>query len=465
MLDSLDTVLAFSVIMLVVSMLITIAVQMLAAALNLRGINLARGLTHTFNTILPGFEDEAKGFASRILSGRLLSDSGARRLFWKRRATAARPDEIFDALYRIATGRRDLPELQANARRLLVGLGVNEQFLNDAQARVTAATGAVQVAASTVQQLHNTAMEALAQLPEPQRTTIQAAITNVTTQLSTHEAAAAQQAERTAEIVSDAVKKACKQFQYWFDVSQERAQQWFTSHTRWLTMGFAVIFAFWLQLDTVEIFKLVSSNRAVRDSLVAQAGIVTKQAEKILVDSPTVLQQAFEAWRNALQDANAKKAVEGEGAAPAPADTRGSWRQKVKTTLEAAGVQEIDSLLADLDKTIDKTAQENLEASAKQFSEVKLDLDKTGFALFPPDGKGRWGKLWSDGFWQHWWGMVFSAALLSLGAPFWFNVLKSMASLRSKVAENISTEKKGEKAPPGADPPRAETSVPPTVVP
>jgi hypothetical protein len=261
------------------------------------------------------------------------------------------------------------------------------------------------------------------------------------------------------------VKAACKQFQYWFDVSQERAQQWFASHARWLTMAFAVIFAFWLQLDTVEIFKVVSSNRAVRDSLVAQAGIVTKQAEKILVDSPSVLKQAFDTWRNALTDANARQAVEGEGAAPVPTDTRGSWRQKVQKILEGAGIQTTDSLLLDLDKAIDKTAQENLEASAKQFSEVKLDLDKTGFALFPANGKGRWGDRWSDGFWKHWWGMVFSAALLSLGAPFWFNVLKSLASLRSKVAQNISTEKKGDQAPPGSIPPKAERAVPPTVAP
>ena len=90
MLDSLDTLIAFVTIMLVVSMLITIAVQMLAAALNLRGINLAKGLVNTLNTILPGFEGQAQGFADRILGGRLLSDTSARWL--GRRATARRQD-------------------------------------------------------------------------------------------------------------------------------------------------------------------------------------------------------------------------------------------------------------------------------------------------------------------------------------------------------------------------------------
>ena len=50
--------------------------------------------------------------------------------------------------------------------------------------------------------------------------------------------------------------------------------------------------------------------------------------------------------------------------------------------------------------------------------------------------------------------MLFSALLLSLGAPFWFNTLKSLASLRSSVGKNIwdedksTTSEKSSKAPP-----------------
>jgi hypothetical protein len=459
MLDSLDTVIAFSVIMLVVSMLITIAVQMLSAALNLRGKNLAKGLANTLNTILPGFENDAKGFADRILSGRLLSDSKNRNV-----ATAVRPDEVFDSIHRIATGRREAPEdLRNNARRLLMALGVDQTFLDNATAQVEAATGAVQGVTGTVQELQNTAMAAIAQLPESQRAPVQAALTAVTTQLGAYETAAVQQVQQTAAAVAQAVEAAYKKFQYWFEVSQERAQQWFTTHVRWFTIGFAVIFAFWLQLDTVEIFKLVSTNRAVRDSLVAQAGVVTKQAESILVNSPSVLQQALDTWRTALEDDKAKAAV--AAVAVAPTDTRGTLRQKIQKELEKAAVPKTEDLLSSLDSTIDKTAQENLKDAAKQFGAVKLDLDETGFVIFPNKSKGRWGNGWCADLWHHLWGMVFSAALLSLGAPFWFNALKSLTNLRSKVAENISTEKKGDQTPPGAAPDGVATAAPPTVAP
>jgi hypothetical protein len=453
MLDSLDTLIAFVTIMLVVSMLITIAVQMLAAALNLRGINLAKGLVNTFNTILPGFEDQAQGFADRILGGRLLSDTSAR--IFGRRATAVRPQEVFDAMLRIATGRREVPvELRDNARRILRGLGMREAVLNTAEAQVAAATGIAQQLTGTVQQLRDAATTAIAQLPADQQTQAQNAIAAISDRLNAYEVAAT----RDAAALTGAVEAAYKRFHYWFDVSQERAQQWFTAHTRWFTIIFAIIFAFWFQLDTVEIFRLVSSNRAVRDALVAQSGIVIKQAEKLLGDNQSVLQQALASWRNGLTDDNAKNAVATEVATPT--ETRGSLREKVQKKLVAAGIPGTDDLLSALDSAIDKTVQESLKSSGQQFSDVKLDLDKTGFSLFPAQGKGRWGNKWGDHLGGHIWGMIFSAALLSLGAPFWFNALKGLASLRSKVAENISTEQAGDKAPPGATLPRAVAPAP-----
>ena len=455
MLDSLDTLIAFVTIMLVVSMLITIAVQMLAAALNLRGINLAKGLTNTFNTIMPGFEGRAQGFADRILSGRLLSDTSARWL--GRRATAVRPDEVFDSIHRIATGRREAPaELRADAQALLIALGVDEGVLNNAAAQFG-------VAAVATKQLGDAATTAIAQLPANQQASVQAALDAVTTRLTATAAAAAERVQQDTAAFADAAEAAYKKFHYWFDVSQERAQAWFTSHTRWFTVTFAIVFAFWLQLDTVEIFKLVSSNRAVRDALVAQSGIVTKQAEKLLGDKQSVLQEALAAWRGGLTDANAKKAV--ADVVATPTESRGSLREKIQKELVAAGIPGTDELLSTLDKTIDTTVQTSLNDSSQQFGEVKRDLDKTGFSIFPPQGQGRWGKSWSTDVCAHIWGMIFSAALLSLGAPFWYNALKSLASLRSKVAENISTEQQGDKPPPGTAPPQATTSVPRTVVP
>ncbi|HKP93807.1 MAG TPA: hypothetical protein VJS88_07905, partial [Chthoniobacterales bacterium] len=324
MLDSLDTLIAFVLIMLVVSMLIMICVQILSAVFNLRGKNLGRGLTHTFETVSPGLAGQAQTLACRILTGQLLSDTRMRK--FGRCATAVRPDEVFDALHRIASGRVEAaPEFRKNARDLLRGLGISEAFLNQAEARAAAITGGV---TDTMQQLRDSANRAVAQLPEPQQAPIKAALDRMAESLNAYETRAAETVDQDAAAVAQAVDNAYRKFKYWFEVSQDRAQQWFTSHTRWFTVVLAFWFAFWLQLDTVEIFKLVSSNRAVRDRLVAQSDIVTKQAEKVLGDRGS-LAQALDTWRASLDNETAKEAVKNVTAAGSA--SRGSVLAELKT--------------------------------------------------------------------------------------------------------------------------------------
>jgi hypothetical protein len=75
MLNTLDTVIAFAVIMTVLSLLITIIVQMVSAALSLRGKNLANALALTFQTIDPALKKQAHSLAAQILRDPIFSDS------------------------------------------------------------------------------------------------------------------------------------------------------------------------------------------------------------------------------------------------------------------------------------------------------------------------------------------------------------------------------------------------------
>ena len=75
MLNTLDTVIAFAVIMTVLSLLITLVVQMVSAALSLRGKNLANALALTFQTIDPTIGKYAHSLAAQILRDPIFSDS------------------------------------------------------------------------------------------------------------------------------------------------------------------------------------------------------------------------------------------------------------------------------------------------------------------------------------------------------------------------------------------------------
>ncbi len=56
---------------------------------------------------------------------------------------------------------------------------------------------------------------------------------------------------------------------------------------------------------------------------------------------------------------------------------------------------------------------------------------------YPAPGSGKWS--WP---WPHLLGILASVALLSLGAPFWFNLLKSLANLRPALAQQIENDPK-----------------------
>lgn len=396
MLDSLDTLIAFVLIIVVVSLLIMIVVQVVASLLNLRGLNLAYGLKRTFTVIVPDSDANAKTLADFILKGQFFSDSFLPD--WKifrpwRHAAAIRPDEVFDAIRRIAIGKESVePALVETANNLLIALGVDKQSLEEAANEISSGRAA--------QSLVNAY-------------------------------AAARQKLNAAKASID---KARQRLEDWTCISQERAQQWVTMDTRILTVIFAFVFAFWLQLDTVEIFKLVSSNKAVRDKLIAQAGAVEAQATRILGDSNSVLKDTLNDWSEKQTDPAIKTAL--ANVRVGDTATRDQVRDEVATALN--GKKPIDSF----DSMVNATATQRLEKEAGNFNTVRADFEKTGFDLFPKDNRFRWGKTWCAGFGEHLAGMLFTVGLLSLGAPFWYHTLKDLVSLRSKVAENISDEQK-----------------------
>ena len=61
------------------------------------------------------------------------------------------------------------------------------------------------------------------------------------------------------------------------------------------------------------------------------------------------------------------------------------------------------------------------------------------FQLIPDPYPQPFYNYWTPS-WLHLWGVIASAALLSLGAPFWFNMLKSMSNLRPVLANKQAQE-------------------------
>ena len=75
--------------------------------------------------------------------------------------------------------------------------------------------------------------------------------------------------------------------------------------------------------------------------------------------------------------------------------------------------------------------------------DLTKDVAATGFDLLPNKLCHRWDNeegTFGDRFFAHFLGMAITAGLLSLGAPYWYNLLKNLTSLRPALAQLIGKE-------------------------
>ena len=401
MLNTLDTVIAFAVIMTVLSLLITLVVQMVSAALSLRGKNLANALALTFQTIDPTIGKYAHSLAAQILCDPIFSDS----LWQKKNRNLDENAQKFIAAQRKlrdATLRR----LDDPARAEAISKATAE--VNTAKAAVTIPnvrpnretpwgfwaipwSGAMQIATAirpgeiyrVLQEMREMTPEEAQllnipkQLPEKARGLIAALhrldLPAIESRVKLKDIAAAAKifAPEQQKAVLDslgsfgatverATTQAYDRFQRWFGSGQDRAEQWFQIHVRMVTIVAAITASIFLQLDTVEIYDKLRHEPKLVEALVKAA--------------PGTLEQGA--------------AVQGQ---------------------------------------LDANARE------KAFADLKEKIDSIGFELLPRGWFARWPaeKLW---WFNHLFGLALSAGLLTLGAPFWFNLLKNLTNLRPAVA-------------------------------
>jgi hypothetical protein len=89
--------------------------------------------------------------------------------------------------------------------------------------------------------------------------------------------------------------------------------------------------------------------------------------------------------------------------------------------------------VASQDSTAASATPQELERLIGDAKGIAASFEQTPFQLFAkqdPDFR----------FLQHFWGILVSAVLLSLGAPFWFNVLGVASSLRPVLATKVDRE-------------------------
>ena len=97
-----------------------------------------------------------------------------------------------------------------------------------------------------------------------------------------------------------------KKVEAWFDDVMERAKDWFGDATKWRLFYIGLVLAAILNADTLQVYKSLSTNAAVRDQLVADAEVFNKNNTTVTgIDTSKNFQQAqtdFEARKQAYND-------------------------------------------------------------------------------------------------------------------------------------------------------------------
>ena len=270
----------------------------------------------------------------------------------------------------------------------------------------------------------------------------------------------------------------------WFDHVMDRASQRFTVKARLVTVVLSCIFVFAAHFDSVRLFQSMFQGAELRARLAASAEAIDKQSEKLSHSKegahtvvPDVYRKVMASVlrtvaavpeppkpkvrrvshtvappsRNSQQSdgdslsmvttedkftAEAKaKATHALEAVPgfASREDAESWLRTTidgnpaRESLAAAYQQEVNAeLVSDSDKLIDESAS------------LKSDLARSEFKLFPD----RRGLPQSSNEVP---GLLVTVAFLSLGAAFWYNTLKSLASLRPQLAIRQDREREHEK--------------------
>jgi len=399
MLAHLDTLIAFAVVMLGVSLIITTLTQAVSTVLGLRGTNLLWGVQTLLEDIDPALESQAEQILLHPMISDSISNSWFMSLFQKwpllgrlvkrwRLASAIRSDELVRML-----GKR-AAELRAQN-----GPGENGG-MSDAQIadRIDQALAAADSEAVRRVRMVREAFQTLA----PNY---------------------AVQVDKSLDQIATNTQQAVARVEAWFNTTMDRVSQRFSTHLRFWTIGFSFALALGFQLDTFQIINQLWTDPQAREALVQNRGAMLKEASAVIQTTGDIPGAEPSVYKDAYADLKKKYPTETANLGDMPDVYSFDAAQKFLAGLTPAISEEYRKLVV-------------TKLSAKA-DDIGKQLASSGLQLVPSweHVKTFWSTMsQNQALGREFLGMLATGVLLSLGAPFWFNALKSLSNLRPILA-------------------------------
>lgn len=442
MLQYLDTIIALAVVMLGISLLITLLNQIVSSFLSFRGANLRWGIETMLGTLDPNLAAQARGIANQILTEPVVSDSILAGLNFGRLmqvpvignlirrwqlASAIGPDTLARVLTNLSAG--DAPYAAA-VRTLL-------STVDPAALRKLSMAYA---AFSTPPAAAGGAPAAPVAGAAPPATNPNYAV----------------QMDDLLKQLGNSAQQSVGKVEAWFNIAMNRVSQRFAMKIRIVTVIFAFLLAFGLHLDSLELTNQLFKNPALRQKLVDSSSAMLNEAATILgaepgaENAPTTSPEALQNAMKELIDKDVDKQTEAKPELLKPVPKFNTMDEAEKWLSAGLKDEVTPERKAKLDTKFKSLVVIELKKKAK---DVIALLKDAGIVLAPkPLPKWNWLSGYKELFgWPAFFswdsrrnllGILLTAALLSLGAPFWFNTLKSLTNLRPMVATKQDEQKK-----------------------
>lgn len=206
------------------------------------------------------------------------------------------------------------------------------------------------------------------------------------------------------------VEKFRQHLESWFDETMDRASGWYKKHTQFILFFIGLAIAIVFNVDTIKIVNKLEKDPKLREQIVQQANAFVDAHSNLDTE---LLQKEID-YKKALNE---------------------SMKADSSLNRNNSGTYQEDSVNLAKYQLL-KSRRDTLLNRAESL--LKNDINKSqnilGLGLYSYDGN-----LWA--FLCALVGWIITALAISLGAPFWFDLLNKMMKLRSSVATPTSDDR------------------------
>jgi hypothetical protein len=242
------------------------------------------------------------------------------------------------------------------------------------------------------------------------------------------------------------IQKLHDSVEVWFNNGMDRVSGSYKRHTQTMLFAIGVVVSIAVNADTLDLWRRLSTDKSLRDGLANQAvqSYESIRAAQVLAAANTAPADTPAANAGAVADStDATRPAMTDTTAPAGDTTRRGTRagvlasaiQRSSSPDQAHARMVLDSAIAELDQTqlrLGWTARD-AERLGVLVPSAALPVAGQRVAATRPQWRVEW-RPWNwyrTTFWPKLIGLLVTAFALSLGAPFWFDMLNKVVNIRS----------------------------------